>query len=89
MLVCAEGMTHANVARRTGVLQSTVGKWRRRFLVHGIQGLHDERRPGRPRTYEDEKEVQLIHRALQSKPEHGLLGSTQRAAVGPRAASCA
>lgn len=30
---------------------STVGKWRKRFLEPGVAGLHDQLRPGRPRTY--------------------------------------
>ena len=31
----------------------TVGKWRKRHRELGLEGLHDELRPGRPRTYEE------------------------------------
>ena len=55
ILASAEGSTNAAVARRVGVTPQTVGKWRRRFRAAGIQGLHDELRPGRPRTYDDDK----------------------------------
>jgi putative transposase len=52
----------------TGV---TVGKWRKRYREFGIKGLHDELRPGRPRTYEDDKVAEVINRALQTKPSDG------------------
>ena len=48
VLACAQGLTNSAVAKRLGVSPSAVGKWRRRFLQRGVQGLHDELRPGRP-----------------------------------------
>jgi putative transposase len=45
-----------------------VGEWRQRYLDLGIEGLHDDLRPGRPRAYEDAKLAELINRALQTKP---------------------
>ena len=68
ILASAEGLTNSAVARRCGVTQQTVGKWRRRFRAAGIEGLHDELRPGRPRTYDDDKVAALISRALQESP---------------------
>ena len=53
ILASAEGLTNSAVALRFGVTPQTVGKWRRRFRAAGIEGLHDELRPGRPRTYDD------------------------------------
>ena len=44
----------------------TVGKWRRRYRARGLEGLHDERRPGRPRTYEEDRVAEVINRALQT-----------------------
>ncbi len=35
-----------------------------------FRGLNDEFRPGRPRSYDDEKIAGLIHRALRDKPVH-------------------
>ena len=70
VLACALGLTNSAVAKRLAVSPSAVGKWRRRFLERGVQGLHDELRPGRPRTYDDEKVAVLINRALQQKPDH-------------------
>ena len=48
-----------------------MGKWRQRYINLGIEGLHDELRSGRPRTYEDEKVAEVINRALQTKPTDG------------------
>jgi putative transposase len=44
----------------------TVGKWRKRYRELGLEGLHDELRPGRPRTQEDNKVAEVINRALQT-----------------------
>jgi putative transposase len=71
VLACAAGDTNTAVAKRFGVRGSTVGKWRQRYLDLGIEGLHDELRPGRPRTYEDDKVAEVINRALQTRPSDG------------------
>jgi putative transposase len=71
VLACAAGDTNTAVAKRFGVRGSTVGKWRQRYLDLGIEGLHDELRPGRPRTYEDDKVAEVINRALQTRPPDG------------------
>ena len=73
----AEGLTNAAVAKRVGVTPHTVGKWRRRFREAGIQGLHDEIRSGRPRTYDDDKVASVINRALQETPDTGTHWSTR------------
>lgn len=69
-------LTNAAVARHVGASPQPVGKWRKRYLDGGIQGLHDELRPGRPRTYDDEWVAQVIHRALQEKPPTATHWST-------------
>ena len=48
VLACAAGVPGSTVARRLGVTNTTVGKWRKRYREQGISGLHDELRPGRP-----------------------------------------
>ena len=58
----AEGLTNAPVAKRGGVTPHTVGKWLRRFQEAGIQGLQDEIRSGRPRTYDDDRVASVINR---------------------------
>lgn len=67
ILAGAEGLTNTEAALRVGASPQAVGKWRRRFLESGLSGLHDELRPGRPRTYED-KVAALINRARWARP---------------------
>ena len=69
ILLCAEGLKSREVSARLGFSEHTVGKWRRRFVTHRIEGLTDEYRPGRPRTVSDAQVVQVIERTLQSTPE--------------------
>jgi transposase len=45
----------------------TVGKWRKRYRDLGLEGLHDELRPGRPRTYEDDKVAEVAGRHTYQK----------------------
>ena len=50
-----------------GLTSMTVAKWRKSYRDLGLEGLHDELRAGRPRTYEDDKGAEVINRALQIK----------------------
>jgi len=47
--VCG-GRSKQDVAAKLGVTPQTVGKWRGRFLSRRQDGLHDEPRPGVPRS---------------------------------------
>lgn len=71
VLACADGDSNAAIARRLRLNNATVGKWRQRYLDHGIAGLHDELRAGRPRTHDDERVAEVINTALQSTPPDG------------------
>jgi hypothetical protein len=50
MLACGAGVTNTAIAKRMGLTGMTVGKGRKRYRELGLEGLHDELRPGRPRT---------------------------------------
>lgn len=78
VLACAAGETNTAISKQMGLTDMTVGKWRRRYRELGLEGLHDELRPGRPRTYVDDKVAEVINRALQSKPADGSTQWTAR-----------
>ena len=80
ILTSAEGLTNTAVARQLGISLPTVGKWRKRFLDLGVQGLHDDARPGAPRTYDDEKVAAVIHRALHKRPKRSRTWSVRQMA---------
>lgn len=71
VLGCAAGEANSRVAQRLGTTNPTVGKWRRRFIEQRISGLHDEMRPGKPRSIEDEQLAELINKTLHTKPADG------------------
>ncbi|MGW0957533.1 IS630 family transposase [Streptomyces gelaticus] len=48
VLRCAEGGTNRQAAMDLGVGESTVERWRARFVQRRLDGLQDEPRPGRP-----------------------------------------
>ena len=69
VLLAGEGQRHVEIARQVGHTRSTVSKWILRYRNHGIEGLHDELRSGRPRSISDEKVAEVIHKTLSNKPE--------------------
>ncbi len=78
ILLSAGGMTNQQIARPLGMANATVGHWRRRFLRFGVTGLHDELRPGRPRSISDERVAQLVAKTLQTRPKHGTHWSVRQ-----------
>ncbi len=81
ILLSGDGQSNREVARRCGVSAPAVSHWRRRYQDRGLAGLHDELRPGRPRTHDDEKVAELIKLVVESKPEHATHWSVRTAAV--------
>jgi transposase len=62
-----DGETNSAVARRYRVARPTVSLWRKRFAEHGIAGLHNELKPGRPRSTGEDEIATLINTALTRK----------------------
>jgi putative transposase len=78
VLACQAGGSNAELAAQLGVAHVTVGKWRTRYMQYGISGLHDALRPGRPRSHDDEKVMQMVSLALETKPKDGSTHWTVR-----------
>jgi putative transposase len=84
ILLSASGMSNQAIAARLDLNPVTVGYWRRRFLHQGLRGLHDELRPGRPRSISDEQVARLIRKTLRTRPPHGTSWSCRSLAAHAR-----
>jgi transposase len=76
-LECAKGAANVEVAEELGVSRLTVGKWRRRFAEHRLDGLTDDRRPGGPRKISDDAIEQVLIKTLESAPRDATHWSTR------------
>ena len=77
VLAAAEGEQSIEIAARLGCSKSTVGKWRGRFARQGLDGLHDEPRPGKPRSIGDEEIERVIVKTLEESPPNATHWSTR------------
>jgi len=80
VLLSEKGKNDVEIARSLRTTRETVGRWRRRFLAKGVDGLLDEPRPGAPRKISDEDVEQVITRTLESKPKGATHWSTREMA---------
>jgi transposase len=77
VLECATGATNGEVAEKLDVHPATVSKWRRRFVAGRLDGLHDEPRPGVPRSMTDEDVERVIVMTLEATPAGATHWSTR------------
>ncbi len=77
ILLADDGLGNKEISEKVGLSRASVGKWRKRYSEKGLEGLHDELRPGRPRSVSDEKVAELIHKTLKTQPEGATHWSTR------------
>ena len=69
VLAAADGSTNQQIAAALKIPPITVGKWRRSFAIHGVEGLRDAPRSGRPTKYDFETRHRVQTLVCQ-KPEN-------------------
>ena len=69
ILAAAEGAENRVIGERYRMKASIVGKWRTRFAAHGLAGLRDAPRSGKPPTYNKETERRILRKLDEPPPE--------------------
>ncbi len=77
VLRCADGTSSTAVAAELRITNTTVGKWRSRYVERGLAGLLDEPRSGAPRTVADEKVEEVVTATLEELPRDATHWSTR------------
>jgi transposase len=65
VLLAADRRTNTSIAAQTGVTVDTVRTWRARFAEHGMLGLRDRPRSGRPSRFSQVQRAQVTALACQ------------------------
>jgi transposase len=81
VLSCQAGRSNRDSAKRLKVTAQTVGKWRARFVAHGMQGLADQLRSGAPRSITDALVEAVLAKTLHEKPPDAARWSSRRLAA--------
>ena len=81
VLAAADGEPTIRIAERLGCSRNTVSKWRGRFARRGFDGLHDEPRPGKPRSIGDDRIERVIVKTLEEQPADATHWSTRSMAA--------
>jgi transposase len=72
VLDAAHGYSNAKVSRRRGVTVDTVRTWRSRYAEHGMAGLKDRPRSGRPPRFTPVQVAEVKALACQLPAETGV-----------------
>ena len=81
VLGSATGRSDTALAAELGTTRATVGKWRKRFIGKGLEGLLDEPRPGAPRQIGDDDVERVVVATLESLPRAATHWSTRSMAA--------
>ena len=81
VLAAAAGKSNLEIAAELGCNRLTVGRWRSRFAERRLDGLHDEPRPGKPRSITDDDVERVIVKTLEEQPVGATHWSTRSMAA--------
>jgi transposase len=81
VLAAADGCASKEIAAELDCNHNTVSKWRGRFARRRLDGLHDEPRPGKPRSISDEQVERVIVKTLEEQPAGATHWSTRSMAA--------
>ncbi len=70
LLLAAEGTSNTEIAQQVGCSRPTVILWRQRYTQHGLDGLGDQPRSGRPQTVRRDRRAEILAATLSPPPEH-------------------
>ena len=70
VLLRADGHSLAEIARQVGVAVRVVAKWLKRYRQHGLHGLGDKHRPGRPPVFSPQCSAPCRQTGLRAPRHH-------------------
>ena len=77
ILLSSEGVSATEIQRRLAVTRPTVFKWRRRYREHGVGGLTDAPRSGRPTELTETAIKQILRLTIEKIPHEATHWSTR------------
>lgn len=80
ILASASGLANVEVASKLRCADSTVRRWRKRFIAARVAGLYDEPRPGASRKLSDDEVEDILVKTLETKPKGRTHWSTRKMA---------
>jgi transposase len=69
VLAAADGASNTTIARHLSISPNTVRTWRGRYAEHGLPGLADRPRPGRPPVYGPGVHLRIVATVTSQLPE--------------------
>jgi transposase len=70
ILYASKGLSNLKISTLANIAPAHVGTWRKRFQQHGIEGLADKSRSGRPVKMDDKQRLRICKTACQKPPVH-------------------
>jgi transposase len=69
ILMAAQGQPNTAIAQAVGINEWQVGRWRKRYVDKGLDGLRDAPRSGRPLVYGHDDRLKIIKTICDEPPE--------------------